>query len=54
MNYLIYLNLKGEEMEHLSDDCLLDVYQKAQEIQLGDDFIRLIEEEIKRRGLNLR
>ncbi|MEW9675836.1 sporulation histidine kinase inhibitor Sda [Lentibacillus sp. L22] len=38
-------------MEHLSDELLLESYQKANELNLSPDFIRLIEQEIQRRSL---
>lgn len=38
-------------MEHLSDELLLESYQKANELNLSPDFIHLIEQEISRRSL---
>ncbi|GAY76319.1 sporulation histidine kinase inhibitor Sda [Sporolactobacillus inulinus] len=39
-------------MDILSDDLLIESYVKAKEYNLSADFIRLIEEEIKRRSLD--
>ncbi|KGP73123.1 sporulation histidine kinase inhibitor Sda [Pontibacillus yanchengensis] len=39
-------------MEHLSDELLIDAYIKATELNLSDEFIRLIEEELKRRSIS--
>ncbi|SDB97443.1 developmental checkpoint coupling sporulation initiation to replication initiation [Pelagirhabdus alkalitolerans] len=41
-------------MEKLSDDLLLQSYEKALELQLSTDFIQLIEAEITRRALHFR
>lgn len=38
-------------MEHLSDELLLESYQKANELNLSPDFINLIKQEISRRSL---
>jgi len=38
-------------MNCLSDTLLLEAYKKAQELNLNDDFIQLIENEIKRRAI---
>ncbi|MBU5595313.1 sporulation histidine kinase inhibitor Sda [Amphibacillus sp. MSJ-3] len=38
-------------MINLSDDLLIECYQKALELKLEDDFIRLIEREMERRTL---
>lgn len=38
-------------MKNLSDDLLIESYYKAMELNLSDDFIELIEKEIKRRSL---
>ena len=37
-------------MMQLSDDLLLETYHKAQEFNLNEDFIDLIQEEMKRRA----
>ncbi|MCP8616937.1 sporulation histidine kinase inhibitor Sda [Salirhabdus salicampi] len=39
-------------MEHLSDELLLESYEKAQELNLSREFIKLIEDEINRRSLS--
>ncbi|GEL77516.1 sporulation histidine kinase inhibitor Sda [Tenuibacillus multivorans] len=39
-------------MEHLSNQLLVESYNKARELDLNHDFIKLIEEELIRRGLN--
>ncbi|MGM8214185.1 sporulation histidine kinase inhibitor Sda [Bacillaceae bacterium W0354] len=39
-------------MEQLSDQLLIESYNKAVELNLSKDFIHLIELELKRRGLN--
>jgi len=41
-------------MENLSDDTLLDAYFKAIKLKLNNDFIRILKEEIDKRGLNVR
>ena len=38
-------------MEQLSDELLIESYQKAQELELCDEFLSLIEKEIKKRSL---
>jgi len=38
-------------MEHLSDQLLLESYNKANELNLSPDFLLLIEDEIDRRHL---
>ncbi|WP_240376531.1 sporulation histidine kinase inhibitor Sda [Bacillus piscicola] len=38
-------------MEHLSDELLLEAYEKALQLNLNQDFISLIEEELKKRSL---
>ncbi|MBO8173537.1 MAG: sporulation histidine kinase inhibitor Sda [Bacillaceae bacterium] len=38
-------------MEYLRDDQLLDVYQKAVDYDIDEDFILLLQQEIIRRGL---
>ncbi|WP_368652150.1 sporulation histidine kinase inhibitor Sda [Ornithinibacillus sp. 4-3] len=38
-------------MDYLSDELLLESYQKALELNLNSDFLSLIEEEIDRRNL---
>lgn len=40
-------------MQHLSDALLLESYLKAQELDLSSDFISLIEEELRRRQVEL-
>lgn len=39
-------------MQHLSDELLKESYLKAKELKLSEDFISLIEDEIKRRQRN--
>ncbi|KOP83524.1 sporulation histidine kinase inhibitor Sda [Cytobacillus solani] len=41
-------------MRKLSDELLIESYQKARELKLSPDFIRLIETEIHRRSLSHR
>lgn len=36
----------------LNDELLIEAYQSAVESQLEEDFIRLLSEELKRRGMN--
>lgn len=38
-------------MENIPDDLLIESYIKARKYNLGDDFINLIENEMKRRNL---
>lgn len=38
-------------MKKLSDKLLMESYDKAKELKLNPDFIRLIENELKRRSL---
>ncbi|RYM05282.1 sporulation histidine kinase inhibitor Sda [Sporolactobacillus sp. THM7-7] len=40
-------------MENLSDDLLIESYVKAKQYHLSEDFIQLIELEIKRRSLTV-
>lgn len=40
-------------MDVLSDDLLIEALMHAKKLQLDTDFISIIEDEIKRRGLNL-
>ncbi|MFB5662139.1 sporulation histidine kinase inhibitor Sda [Alteribacillus sp. HJP-4] len=39
-------------MRQLSDDLLIEAYEKAIHLELNSDFIALIEEELNRRSLN--
>lgn len=39
------------EMQHLSDELLMESYLKAKDLNLSADFISLIEEEIQRRQI---
>jgi developmental checkpoint coupling sporulation initiation to replication initiation len=41
-------------MQKLSDKLLIESYLKATELQLSQEFIELIEQEMKRRSLNLK
>lgn len=41
-------------MENLSDDLLIESYTKAKKYHLSEDFIHLIEKEVKRRKLTER
>lgn len=41
----------GLLMNNLSEELLIECYQKALELNLEDDFIRLIEQELERRSL---
>ncbi|KGX88948.1 sporulation histidine kinase inhibitor Sda [Pontibacillus litoralis] len=38
-------------MEHLSDELLIETYQKAIDLQLSSEFIQLIEEELQQRSI---
>ncbi|UTR13007.1 sporulation histidine kinase inhibitor Sda [Evansella sp. LMS18] len=38
-------------MRYLSDDLLVETYNKARDLKLSEDFILLIHEEMKRRSL---
>ena len=38
-------------MKNLSDELLIESYYKAIELQLSPEFIRLLEQELKRRSL---
>ncbi|MFZ4451949.1 sporulation histidine kinase inhibitor Sda [Salibacterium aidingense] len=38
-------------MNQLSDELLIEAYEKALRLQLNEDFISLIEEELKHRSL---
>lgn len=42
---------RRKEMRKLSDELLIESYFKATEMNLSEDFIELIENEIKRRSL---
>jgi developmental checkpoint coupling sporulation initiation to replication initiation len=39
-------------MENLSDELLIEAYFKAKELNLREDFIRLVKQEIDRRSLS--
>lgn len=41
-------------MNYLSDHLLIEAYQKAIELRLNKEFIKLIELEINRRNLNVK
>lgn len=41
-------------MEKLSDDLLIESYFKARELKLSKEFIKLMEQEIKRRALEVK
>ncbi|WKB36881.1 sporulation histidine kinase inhibitor Sda [Terrilactibacillus sp. S3-3] len=41
-------------MEKLSDDLLIESYFKAMELKLSKEFIKLMEQEIKRRSLEVK
>ncbi|SFE28233.1 sporulation histidine kinase inhibitor Sda [Alteribacillus iranensis] len=38
-------------MEQLSDDLLVEAYEKAIQLELEDDFVTLIEKELRKRSL---
>ncbi|MFB1050741.1 sporulation histidine kinase inhibitor Sda [Paraliobacillus sp. JSM ZJ581] len=40
-------------MQHLSDELLVESYYKANELQLNQEFIILIEQEMHRRSIKL-
>lgn len=41
-------------LQLLSDELLIEAYQSAVESQLEEDFIRLLREELLRRGMNVK
>lgn len=41
-------------MQSATNEMLFDIYEKALEQNLDKEFIKLVEEEIKRRGLSLK
>ncbi|WP_084268842.1 sporulation histidine kinase inhibitor Sda [Oceanobacillus damuensis] len=42
-----------ESLNTLSDELLMEAYQKAQELRLDEDFINLLERELEKRSGNL-
>lgn len=38
-------------MRQLSDDLLIETYEKARELNLSDDFLSLIQQELERRSM---
>ncbi|MFE4029841.1 sporulation histidine kinase inhibitor Sda [Priestia sp. YIM B13551] len=44
---------EGEDMKKITDQLLIESYFKAIELDLDKDFILVLEEELKRRGLSL-
>jgi len=55
---LLYVNrgfkeIEGEDMKKITDQLLIESYFKAIELDLDKDFILVLEEELKRRGLSL-
>ncbi|WP_423143154.1 sporulation histidine kinase inhibitor Sda [Priestia megaterium] len=44
---------EGEDMKKITDQLLIESYFKAIELDLDKDFILILEEELKRRGLSL-
>lgn len=40
-------------MDTISDNQLLEIYEKAEQYDLQKDFIRMIKEEINKRGLDV-
>lgn len=40
-------------MKKLNTDTLIDAFKKALELNLSKDFINLLQDEIKRRGIDL-
>jgi developmental checkpoint coupling sporulation initiation to replication initiation len=55
---LLYVNrgfkeIEGEDMKKITDQLLIKSYFKAIELDLDKDFILVLEEELKRRGLSL-
>ena len=55
---LLYVNrgfkeIEGEDMKKITDQLLIESYFKAIELNLDKDFILVLEEELKRRGLSL-
>ncbi len=51
---LTSMEVKAERliaMNNLSDDLLIESYHKAKKLNLSNDFIHLIESEIRRRSL---
>lgn len=44
---------KREKMENLSDNLLIESYEKARKYHLSLEFIKLIEQEMKRRRIKI-
>ncbi len=38
-------------MDQLSDELLMEAYEKAKRLKLSDDFVALIEKELKKRAI---
>jgi len=48
-----FKEIEGEDMNKITDQLLIESYFKAIELDLDKDFILVLEEELKRRGLSL-
>ncbi|WP_373274924.1 sporulation histidine kinase inhibitor Sda [Priestia aryabhattai] len=48
-----FKGIEGEDMKKITDQLLIESYFKAIELDLDKDFILVLEEELKRRGLSL-
>jgi developmental checkpoint coupling sporulation initiation to replication initiation len=48
-----FKEIEGEDMKKITDQLLIESYFKAIELDLDKDFILVLEEELKRRGLSL-
>lgn len=48
-----FKEIEGKDMKKITDQLLIESYFKAIELDLDKDFILVLEEELKRRGLSL-
>ena len=48
-----FKEIEGEDMKKITEQLLIESYFKAIELDLDKDFILVLEEELKRRGLSL-
>jgi len=48
-----FKEIEGEDMKKITDQLLIESYFKEIELDLDKDFILVLEEELKRRGLSL-
>lgn len=47
-----FKEIEGEDMKKITDQLLIESYFKATELDLDKNFILVLEEELKRRGLS--